>query len=116
MRNMRAMADTEYTTPSEIASLIPKTSPRSVQMWAKKGQIEGAVLLPSRRWLIPWSGVIKLLGFDPRRGPQSVTKPAEPVVSPVPSSQATVFGTTRGQSVSDWPEDWSDSGICEFAS
>lgn len=40
---------------------------QAVRRWCEAGQVAGAVQLPSGRWRLPWSIVVKILGCDPRR-------------------------------------------------
>jgi predicted site-specific integrase-resolvase len=55
-----------WLTPEQAAEEMPDVSPRSVMTWAKNGQIPGSFQLPNRRWRIPYSGIVKILGYDPR--------------------------------------------------
>lgn len=41
--------------------MLPGTSLRSVQNWCKRGQLPGAVRLPSGRWQIPLQSIQDLL-------------------------------------------------------
>jgi len=58
----------EYFSAAAIAKRLPSTSPNQVRAWAAGGLIEGAFRMPPRpgarqqgRWMIPWSGVEKML-------------------------------------------------------
>lgn len=63
--------DPNWTTPPEVARLIPGATTARVSAWARNGLIPGAIRLPSaggahHRWQLPWTGLIEFLGFDPR--------------------------------------------------
>jgi len=58
----------EFLSAAEVARRLPYTSANQVRAWAEGGLIEGAVRYPprpgtkqQRRWMIPWSGIEKML-------------------------------------------------------
>ncbi|AFV89298.1 hypothetical protein PACID_14840 [Acidipropionibacterium acidipropionici ATCC 4875] len=67
--NMHAMHERvrdSWLNPTDAAKLIPETTPATIRRWCSHGDLPGAKQLPSGRWMIPWSAVINILGFDPR--------------------------------------------------
>ncbi len=50
-----------WVSAKEAAAMLPGTSLRSVQNWCKRGQLEGAVRLPSGRWQIPVASIDALM-------------------------------------------------------
>ena len=62
------MSNEEWLSATEVARRLPFASANQVRAWAEGGLIEGALRYPprpgaraSRRWMIPWSGVEKML-------------------------------------------------------
>lgn len=55
-----------WLTPEEVAKVLPNTSAKSVRDWCVAGKLKGAFQLPSRRWQIPWTAIVQIMGFDPR--------------------------------------------------
>ena len=66
MHEMHARVRDSWLNPIDAAKLIPETTPATIRRWCSHGDLPGAKRLPSGRWMIPWSAVIEILGFDPR--------------------------------------------------
>ena len=71
MHKTSTLGSSGWLTPEEVSRVLPNTSAKSVRAWCAAGHLPGAIQLPSRRWQIPWSTVIGILGFDPRTPPQT---------------------------------------------
>ena len=61
LRETLLKARDEFVTTQEAAALLPETSQRSIQNWAKAGRLPGAVQLPSGHWRIPVAALVELL-------------------------------------------------------
>jgi predicted site-specific integrase-resolvase len=73
------MNATDWLTPRQAADLVPGASASTLRRWVKQGKIKGVFVNPSGRMHIPITGLIDLLGFDPRVEPsQSPAPPTGP--------------------------------------
>ncbi|WP_146128884.1 helix-turn-helix domain-containing protein [Corynebacterium sp. 13CS0277] len=51
----------DWFTPAEAARMLPSVRGRTVQNWAAKGMLKGAIQLPSGQWRIPREAVEAIL-------------------------------------------------------
>ena len=64
LRETLLNARDDFVTKQEAAKLLPETSQRSIQNWAKAGRLRGAIQLPSGHWRIPVAALVELIEGD----------------------------------------------------